>query len=202
MAAKGADRLSLDAQLEFLFEKWHHHDKNLHKRITSYWLIQTALVGILGLVLPRASDNFFLNYLPPQLHLLASGFVVTSFGLIGLHILRGIKLDRICRNQFNPELVQLLSQNSELLRRSKPSLGNIKLEFNPNNLSHPINNWHGQLENGGTLVSTGLSQNLIFFISWTEIVVGAICLQIVLSCYLSRLCVITRSSEALFQNLI
>jgi hypothetical protein len=117
--------------LQFLWDKWKHHDDLMYRRETIFLTFQTLFYGIIVFLIQ--------SHISSPLKLVASVALLVIIGFVGLRILKMIKIDRNCRNTFNKEIVKILKQTN-LLEESAVNWRENEWDITKD--EHPINLWH------------------------------------------------------------
>lgn len=118
-------------ELDFLLNKWKHHDNLMNSRQATFWVVQGAMFAAIAYGL--RDTNWIL---PDRLGYLGS--VVGTAAVIGFGLIRLLIMDIGCRNAFNKRICELLRMRASILRDNTIS----EAGWTATNPDHPINQWH------------------------------------------------------------
>ncbi|MEM8988442.1 MAG: hypothetical protein AAGC95_17135 [Pseudomonadota bacterium] len=167
---KANEGMSVDAQVQFLFSKWKHHDDLMYRRLNFFWQVQTIMFVITGFYF----SVFEFSLSESAWGLVFPGLLLYLFGSLSRDIRNGVRTDRICRNAFNVELTRLLWTHSDLLSRRPFSDDIFDIPHDPSDNNDVINKWHGPVQLGKKIVSTSGTERMMVFVSWFEIFLGLV----------------------------
>lgn len=118
-------------ELDFLFEKWRHHDNLMYSRQATFWIIQGAMFAA---VVYGLRDSHWI--LPDRLAFIGATMGVAA--VIGFGLIRLLIMDVGCRNSYNKRICELLKENTSVLAgKSIDETG-----WAASDPDHPVNQWH------------------------------------------------------------
>lgn len=138
--------------LQFLWDKWKHHDDLMYRRETIFLTTQTLFYGMIIFL--------FQSDICLPLKLVASIILLVIINFVGLGVLKMIEIDRKCRNTFNQKIVEILRQTS-LLEKSPTNWKNDKWDATLDD--HPINLWHTPKDGRASRIIETIIKVLIVF---------------------------------------
>ncbi len=121
------------ATLQFLWDKWKHHDSLLYQRQATFWLAQGLIIG-LGAIVWRIGSAGFVTYL-------ASGILLLILVTLSFLLLHMMKADLRVRNAFNVKIKDLLVEHTDLFQEI-PERAWYPCPWNKGDKEHPVNLWH------------------------------------------------------------
>ncbi len=119
--------------LQFLWNKWKHHDSLFYRRQGTFWVAQGLIIGLIAIV-------FRIGHVGSPTYL-ASGILLLILAILSFLLLYMMKADFRVRNAFNVKIKELLTKYTDLFQGIDEKHWRTP-EWEKDNRKHPINLWH------------------------------------------------------------